>query len=136
MSTPSSHHFVGPPFWIGCAVTPVLIAFAAWPLDGAVPIFVWLITSAVFAGIIGAFTQAIADLLRAHKQSRLTWIESLFLGIIVVFAAVYGCALYFFPATEHFLRYGVVAAIPLLIAGFYTRIRFCVFSRRHGSPDV
>lgn len=131
-----SHHFVGPPFWIGCSVTPLLIAFAAWPLDDDMTVFVWLIMSAVFAGVVGLFTQVIADLLRAHRQSRLSWIEFLFLGIIVLFAAAYGCALYFLPDAEHLLRYGVVAAFPFLIAGLYARIRLYVFTRRHGPPNV
>jgi len=96
-------------------------------------IFVWLVTSAVFAGVIGLFTQAMTDLLQAQRQSRLSWIEYLFVGIIVLFAAAYGCALYFVPAAEHLLRYGVVAVFPFLIAGLYARVRFYVFSRRHQS---
>ncbi len=133
---PKSHHFVGAPFWIGCAVTPFLAVWTFWPLDDTVVSFAVVIVSLVFAGIIGAFTQALADLLRIYRQSRLSWLELVFLGIIVSFAVGYGYALYFFPAAEHVFRYGVVAAFPLLIAGVYTRCRFYFFSRRHVSPNV
>ena len=136
MGTIKSHHFVGPLFWIGCALTPVLVAFLAWPLDGPGAIFMWLAISAVFAGFVGAFTQAIADLLRALRESRLSWIEFLFFGIIVIVAVVCGWTVYCFPAAGYLVRFGVVAAVPFLIAGIYARVRILRFRRRHGSPNV
>jgi hypothetical protein len=117
-------------------VTPFLAVWAFLPLDGSVLRFAVVIVSLVFAGVVGAFTQALADLLRLHAQSRLSRLEFVFFGIIVFLAAAYGYVLYFVPAGERLLRYGVVAAFPLLIAGCYARLRFYFFSRRHDARNV
>jgi hypothetical protein len=135
-AVPQSHHFVGAPFWIGCAVTPFLAVWTFWPLDDTVVSFAVVVVSLVFAGVVGAFTQVLADLLRIYRQSRMSWLEVVFLGIIVLFAVGYGCALHFFPVAEHLSRYGVVAAFPFLIAGLYARFRLYFFTRRHATPNV
>ena len=106
------------------------------PPDATVASFAVVVVSLVFAGIVGAFTQALADLLRIYRQSRFSWLEVVFLGIIISFAVGYGFALYFFPAAEPLFRYGVVAAFPFLIAGVYARVRLYFFTRRHASPNV
>ena len=131
-----SHHFIGAPFWIGCAAAPFLALWAFWPLDDAVMRFAEIIVSLVFAAVVGAFTQALADLLRLHRQSRLSRVECVFLAIIVFVAVAYGYALFFAPASERLLRYGVVGAFPVLIAGCYTRLRLYLFSRRYDARNV
>lgn len=129
MSERRSHHFVGAPFWIGCSITPLLVGFCFWPLRSDVPVFFWFIVSVVFAGIVGAFVQAVVDLLRAHRGQKLRWLELLFLTLIVLLATAYGFALFFFPAAEVLLRYGLAGAAPLLVAQIYARSRFFLLRR-------
>jgi hypothetical protein len=134
MSEHESRHFVGKPFWIGCAITPLLVGFALWPLRGDVPVFVWFIISAVFAGIVGAFMQAIVDLLRAQSAHKLRRLEYAFLSLIVCLAIAYGYALFYFPAAETPLRFGLAGAFPLIAAQVYARSR--AFILRRGSRRV
>jgi hypothetical protein len=129
MSERQSHHFVGPPFWIGCSITPLLVGFVLWPVRADVPAFFWLVISVVFAGIVGAFVQAVVDLLRAQRAQKLRWLEYLFLTLTVLLATAYGFALFYFPAAEVPLRYGLAGAAPLLIAQLYARSRFFVLRR-------
>jgi hypothetical protein len=132
MSERRSRHFVGRPFWIGCAITPFLVGFALWPLREDVPVFFWFIISVVFAGIIGAFMQAAVDLLQAQRAQKLRWLEYTFLSHIILLAVAYGFALFYFPAAEVPLRYGLAGAFPIIIAQLYARSR--IFILRHGSP--
>lgn len=134
MSERQPRHFVGRPFWIGGALTPLLVGFALWPLRRDVPVFFWFIISAVFAGIVGAFTQAVVDLLQAQRAHKLRWLEYAFLSLILCLAIAYSCALFYFPAAEVPLRFGLAGAFPLIIAQLYARSR--VFILRRGSRRV
>jgi hypothetical protein len=129
-----SRHYIGKPFWLGCAMTPFLVAFALWPFREEVPVFFWFIILVVFAGIVGAFMQAAVDLLQAQRSRKLRWLDYAFLALIVSLATAYGFAIFYFPTAEVPLRYGLAGAFPLVIAQLYARSR--VYILRRGSRRV
>lgn len=137
--TSPSRRAVGAPFWIGCTITPFLFLWAFWPFDpgdSGLSIFLWVICSLVFAGIVGVFTQALSDLLRAHAEQRLSWLEVAFLALVGALALSYSFALFYFPSAELPLRYGLAGAFPLFIGHLYARSRVLFRFFRRGSRNV